>query len=868
MKITPLTKAIRNTIGATMIVGMPTVGFAQDSGESLEVEEIVVTGSRIKRVTGNESQTVLTITAEDMKLTGEVSVADALRSSTLNSLGSFRESSGSSAQSNATFNLRGAGAARTAILINGRRIVGSPSLGGGGSVNLNLIPMSFVDRIDILADGASAVYGSDAVTGVVNVILKSGYDGVEFSTGYGDRSKDNGSEQRFSFLTGAQGDRGSITFGVEADKRDPVFDRDREFTKARYSDLDGDGYITGYAETEGISFYATSIINPNYDPSIPYSEDDPSSWYVHPGNNCVDDGAFQGPMKSDLVFGPDTGFYCGYAYANVSANRASMERVNSYISANYDISENVEVFVDAVVSNNESFGRYAPPAAPGTMLASNPKNPYGVDVSGYFRWTDIGTRDNVVNDTMVDVNVGVNMDLANDMALEAYYTYSDYRSTSIGKYYLSYGGFAENVLYEVSDLDTYIANLKTTTLNDDRQRMQKVFAGLQFDLMEMAGGTAVGYVAAETFDVDYRADVDAQSEAGLVGGSAGNSAQGARSVKAISAEAILPVTDFLEVDVAVRYDDYDDFGSEVSPRVGATFTMIDDLTIKASYGQGFRAPDLSDLYGATSFSAENAIDYYGCSLDGVSENDCPNRQFDTYIGSNPNLDAETSETMSLGAEYTYDDNWVGSINYVILELQSAVEYVSAQDMLNVDFNTGGQNPQVIRNATGSVVEISAGYQNAVNDVQRKSVDFSLNGNIYTSDEYGSFDFRGEATKYLEFETEAQFGSGILGDAVDSLGFPEWRSSALVSWQMNNWSANFSTSYIGESESASGEVKWDSWKEHNLNVSYDFNGMGELTIGANNLLNEDPLLDASGSMADEYQYPILGRVIYVGYTVEM
>jgi iron complex outermembrane receptor protein len=868
MKITPLTKAIRNTIGATMIVGMPTIGFAQDSGESLEVEEIVVTGSRIKRVTGNESQTVLTITAEDMKLTGEVSVADALRSSTLNSLGSFRESSGSSAQSNATFNLRGAGAARTAILINGRRIVGSPSLGGGGSVNLNLIPMSFVDRIDILADGASAVYGSDAVTGVVNVILKSGYDGVEFSTGYGDRSKDNGSEQRFSFLTGAQGDRGSITFGVEADKRDPVFDRDRDFTKARYSDLDGDGYITGYAETEGISFYATSIINPNYDPSIPYSEDDPSSWYVHPGNNCVDDGAFQGPMKSDLVFGPDTGFYCGYAYANVSANRASMERVNSYISANYDVSENVEVFVDAVVSNNESFGRYAPPAAPGTMLASNPKNPYGVDVSGYFRWTDIGTRDNVVNDTMVDINVGVNMDLANDMALEAYYTYSDYRSTSIGKYYLSYGGFAENVLYEVSDLDTYIANLKTTTLNDDRQRMQKVFAGLQFDLMEMAGGTAVGYVAAETFDVDYRADVDAQSEAGLVGGSAGNSAQGSRSVKAISAEAILPVTDFIEVDVAVRYDDYDDFGSEVSPRVGATFTMIDDLTIKASYGQGFRAPDLSDLYGATSFSAENAIDYYGCSLDGVPEAECPNRQFDTYIGSNPNLDAETSETVSLGAEYTYDDNWVGSINYVILELQSAVEYVSAQDMLNVDFNTGGQNPQVIRNATGSVVEISAGYQNAVNDVQRKSVDFALNGNIYTSDEYGSFDFRGEATKYLEFETETQFGSGILGDAVDTLGFPEWRSSALVSWQMNNWSANFSTSYIGESESSSGEVKWDSWKEHNLNVSYDFNGMGELTIGANNLLNEDPLLDASGSMADEYQYPILGRVIYVGYTVEM
>ena len=867
MKIAPLSNAIRAALGASLLVSVAMPAFAQDAND-VEVEEVVITGSKIKRTTNTESQYVVSITAADMKLTGEVSVADALRSSTLNSLGSFRESSGSSAQSNATFNLRGAGAARTAILINGRRTVGSPSLGGGGSVNLNLIPMSFVERIDIVADGASAVYGSDAVTGVVNVILKKGYDGVQLSGRYGDRSKDDGSEHGFNLLVGAQGDKGSVTFGLEMDKRDAVFDKDRDFTAARYSDLDGDGYITGYAETEGISFYATSLINPNYDPAIPYSESDPSSWYVHPGNNCVDDGAFQGPMKSDLVFGPDTGFYCGYAYANVSANRASMERINSFVSADYNVNDDVEVYVDAIISNNESFGRYAPPAAPGTMLAANPKNPYGQDVSGYFRWTDIGTRDNVVNDTLIDVNLGVNAQINDDLSFEAYYTYSDYKSTSIGKYYLSYGGFAENILYEVSDLDQYNANLKHTTLNDDRMNMQKIAAGMQWNMFEMAGGTASTYFGVETFDVNYRADVDAQSEAGLVGGSAGNSAQGSRSVNAVMAEAILPVTDYLEVDLAVRYDNYDDFGSEVSPRVGATFTMIDNLVVKASYGQGFRAPDLSDLYGATSFSAESAKDYYGCSLDGVSEADCPDRQFDTYIGSNPDLMAETSETMSFGLEYTYDNNWVAKVNYVTLELQSAVEYVSAQDMLNVDRNTGGNNPQVDRNSLGAVTEIRAGYQNAVNDVQRQSIDLALDGTIHESDDYGTFGFRGEATKYLKFETETEFGSGILGDAVDTLGFPEWRSSALISWTMGNWGANISTSYIGESESGSGEVKWDSWKEHNLNVSYNFNELGEVTLGANNLTNEDPLLDSSGSMADEYQYPILGRVIYLDYTIEL
>ncbi|MDA0795470.1 MAG: TonB-dependent receptor [Proteobacteria bacterium] len=865
MKLTPLTKAIRASIAASLLLSAAMPLMAQDTNEEIEVEEITVTGSRIKRATAPLSQTVISITAQDMKLSGDVSVADALRSSTLNSLGSFRESSGSSAQSNATFNLRGAGASRTAVLINGRRTVGSPSLGGGGSVNLNLIPMSFVDRIEIVADGASAVYGSDAVTGVVNVILKSGYDGAQFSARYGDRSKDEGTEHGFSFLTGAQGDKGSVTFGIEMDTRDPVFDKDRDFTAARYSDLDGDGFITGYQETEGVSYYGYSLLN--YDATGDFSNTDSSTWFVNPGNNCVDDGSFVGAMKSDAVFGPDTGFYCGYAFANVSANRASMDRINAYVAADYQVSDDIEIYVDAVMSNNESFGRYAPPAAPGTALASDPKNPFGVPTPGYFRWVDIGTRDNVVNDTLVDVNLGMTADINDDLSFEAYYTYSDYRSASIGSYYLSYGGFAENVAEDITDYDQYVANLKSTTLNDDRQNLQKVFAGIQYNMFEMAGGQAIMAAGIESFDINYAALVDAQSEAGLVGGSAGNSARGSRSVDAVTLEAILPVADYLEVDLAVRYDDYSDFGSEVSPRVGLTFTMIDNLVLKASYGQGFRAPDLSDLYGATSFSAESATDYYGCSLVGTPENQCTARQFDTFIGSNSELGAETSETFSFGASYTYDDNWIAKIQFVTLELQNAVEYVSAQDMLNVDSNTGGNNPAVVRGVNGNVISIAAGYQNAVSDVSRESVDLSLTGDIAT-DEYGTFSFRGDATKYLKYETEAQFGTGILGDAVDTLGFPEWRSSARVSWAMGNWAAAFSADYIGESESGSGEVKWDSYKTYNLNASYDLSDWGSVTVGANNLTNEDPLLNAFGSQADEYQYSIIGRVIYMQYTVEM
>ena len=188
-------------------------------------------------------------------------------------------------------------------------------------------------------------------------------------------------------------------------------------------------------------------------------------------------------------------------------------------------------------------------------------------------------------------------------------------------------------------------------------------------------------------------------------------------------------------------------------------------------------------------------------------------------------------------------------------------------MLNVDNNTNGNNPAVVRGNNGNVISIAAGYQNAVSDVSRESIDLGLRGSIDT-DDYGSFGFRSDATKYLKYESEAQFGTGILGDAVDTLGFPEWRSNATVSWDMGNWSAAFSADYIGESESSSGEVKWDSYKTYNLNASYDLSDYGSVTIGANNLTNEDPLLDAFGSQADEYQYSILGRVIYMSYTVEM
>ena len=155
--------------------------FSQEEIEEEEViEEVVVTGSRISTSEFTGAQPVIVIDQEAIQATGEMSISDVLRETPINTYGSFYERSGSSAGSQSTLSLRGLGSSRTLVLIDGKRLPGSPKL-GGNSANLNLIPTSAIERVEILADGASAVYGSDAIGGVVNVITKKGFEGMSFS---------------------------------------------------------------------------------------------------------------------------------------------------------------------------------------------------------------------------------------------------------------------------------------------------------------------------------------------------------------------------------------------------------------------------------------------------------------------------------------------------------------------------------------------------------------------------------------------------------------------------------------------------------------------------------------------------------------
>lgn len=872
---------------ATLAVATPVLA-AEDGDNNKEAEEeVVVTGSRIKRAELNQSKDLVTMDAAQIEATGDLMIADVLRGSPLNSYGSFSERSGSSAQSNATIDLRGLGDERTLVLINGRRIPGSPNL-GAAAVNINMIPMAAVERIDTLPNSASAVYGSDAEAGVVNIILKKDFEGFEINARYGDRSQDDGVEQGASLVGGASNDKGNVTYAIEWNKRDAIMDADRPYTSAWMNDANGDGRIDIYAETGGISYYGKTV--ELWDPVTGYYD-------LRAANGCPTTDGFVGELGAAALVGDPSMSVCGYAYANVSANKAALDRFNTYIDGSYQLADNVEFFTSAIFSRVESWGRYAPPAAgwPG-MSPDYADVPWDIDAMmadgtisdqyelyGYYRWTNIGPRDNTVIDTQYDVTGGFRGDINDKLSYEVYAQYDRYDSNETGTYYLSYPGL-DTVLQQ--GIDPFSPEgqglMRATTSQDNYTTMAKFYGQLQWTVGDLTGaGDTIVLGGAEHFKVDYQNLFDAASEAGLVGGSAGNSSSGDRDVTAFFAEAIVPLPMNLELDAAVRYDDYSDFGSEVSPSLGLKWQATDTISARVHWGQGFRAPALSDLYGPLTYSAEYGTDYATCFSNGTAPENCPERQYDTYISSNEDLEAETSQSWNVGGNWEFVDNWSVDLSWWDIEIDDVISTVDIQSVLNAEAAGIVLDP-----ATGIWVDRSGGlpviHTGSANNGQLNvdGMDFQLNGMIETG--FGTLTPSFVASWTHSYEQQVYYG----GPVQETAGFnlqPEWRWQFIMGWNLGNHYVDMAVNYIGEHSEAdwvefdssgratlvTSDTNLDAWTTLDLSYKYDTGKYGAFKIGARNLTDEDPVLDRNGLYSDGHNdlYDNTGRVVYVEYSLK-
>jgi iron complex outermembrane receptor protein len=834
------------------------------------IEEIIATGSRIVRSDQfQDAGHVIEMDELAIDAMAELNIADVLRSSPLNSHGSFVEQSGYTNQSNATINLRGLGSDRTLVLVDGMRVPGSPVM-TASSTNINMLPMAAIKRIDILADGASAVYGSDAMAGVVNVVLHRDFEGLEVSARYGDRSRDDGGDQSISVVAGKAWDRGNVVFALEHSHRDPIYDRDRFYTAPQVNDLNGDGRIDFFSEASGISPYGRTW--EIFDPTTGYYE-------LRAATDCPETNGFRGVMYfGDFGLPDSTG--CGYAYADISANRAELEKLNAYVYGSYELNERTELYARAMVAKNESFGRFAPAAAAWPFPpADHPHNPFDLDqmiadglvsdqagLWGYYRWDNIGTRDSNVDDLSWDFAAGVTGELNDRISYDAYVQTGRYEADDLGQYFLWYPGL-DYVLE--NDIDPFsqegIEAMRTEVWTDSFTEQSRAYGHLQIDAWDVFGaGESIALVGLEYVTFDYENLYDPRSEAEEVGGSAGWSNGGDRDITTLFFEYLVPVTDGTEVSLAGRYDNYSDFGGTFTPSIGIVSRLADRFTVRARWGEGFAAPDMDELYGPT--VTGRPIVY-----DPVNDADFPVEFFSL---TNAELEPETSESLSVGFNWEYLDGHSIDVTYYDVDIENVIVFPGPDELLWADAAGEQWDPngtRVVR--VGGFVREIYGYGTNANRQEASGLDVLLNSSFDTG--IGLFDLHAFYSKQLSFKKNAYY-KGSYQDTRNFPGSPDTRAQAGVNWRLGDHAVSLVANYIGkhavdaEQDPVTGEInvldeEWDSWVTANLSYAYDAGDFGRIRIGANNVTDEDPVLDPTkGLFGSLGLYDYTGRVIFVEY----
>ncbi|MBW8366534.1 MAG: TonB-dependent receptor [Arenimonas sp.] len=844
--------SLRRTVLATAIVSagasaVPNAATAQDGeavSDTVTLDAVQVTGSRLKRAGVEGATPVVVINRAQIDASGDISVAELLRDSTLSTFGNFKPQSGSTAQSLATVNLRGLGAGRTLVLVDGRRAPTNPMSASAGS-DLNAIPLAAVDRIEILADGASAVYGSDAIGGVVNIILRKDFEGVQLRYGRGSSQVEGGDLEEMSMLFGGSGDRTRVMGGASSSKRGMVFTRDQ---------IGGD--------VRGVSPFGNN-----------YYSADTGRLSAVPGFSCSQ-GAF-------YVTGNGL---CSFNFNDVAANEVKLGTKSLFLRADHQINERWNLHGAATVTRVESFGRYAP--VPGLVVVQDGTpndinggvfcgdNPAcatdGLPTYFYHRFAAAGNRESFTDATNGDFLLGFQGRLTDDINLDVGLRRTDYKYIELGRGFIvsSLADAAANSgAYDLSNPfgadPEVLAGLQATISREARWQTDEFYAIADLTLFEMGGGASAAVVGLEYRHNRYQDQYDPLSEAGLVLGSSGNSAGGDRDSRSVFFEWLLPFTDGFDITLAGRYDDYSDYGDEFSPKLALRWQPLENLTLRGSYGEGYRAPGLDILTQKPTFSAEPVFDPATCAALGAPSN-CQT-QVNTIFLANPNLDSERSEQYSLGLAWDPAD-WLGvSLDYYSITIKDTITVFTPQDIINLDLNPGVFGPippgfAIARAANGSISQIVSGYANR-NRQKTDGLDLKISANFDLGG-LGRMDSQLSVNQLLGYELN---GLGFTSEFRGQVAYPEQRAGLQNRWSSGDFSVAWNVNYLQGQDSNTGGQDVGGYATNDLQVSWKSPWNAAVSVGATNIGDRYPeLVPFDGRPWNFNLYDAYGRTVYLRY----
>lgn len=674
MRNTLLHQAIRTVlnsgISSAMILGTASA-YAQSAPDtsqkesgSQSLETIVVTGSNIRRVDLETANPVVTIDRETIQKTGKLTLGDLMQALPAvtggNSNPTVNNAGGGGSSS---VGLRGLGAERTLVLIDGHRTVSPVNLfNGSGGVDINAIPIDMVERIEVLTSGASAVYGSDAIAGVVNVILRKEYQGAEFSADYGISDHDDGERKGFHFLFGQSSDKGSLSVGVDYNKTDQISANNRAFGKQAI-DLTASPSTPPYSYLGGSSYPAYGRIQ------------------LTPAQSAVFGCGYVALSKggNSQIVSP-ANYHCyvksndAYNYAAVNLVETPQERSSLFANGLYHLTDNVDAFLTVFHTHTSASFQLAPGlfghSFNGNISAQSYYNPFGVDFGNTgndfrLRLVAAGNRGADTTNTTDQLNAGLSgrFDLGKQSwtftggfgfgHVSLSQKYINYADTSVldadlGPSFLDpttgvvtcgtpaapittnctpfdpFNQFSPNSIKAIQAASVPTQN---TFMNLERYEHLDLTGGV-FDLPAGTSQAAFGVVHRQEYtsnQIDSLQNLDQTTRTCALGSQCSAPLQGGYSVKEAYAELFvpllkdLPFANSLNMTLGERFSKYDLFGSTSNWKAQFEYRPIEDLMIRGSVSKVFRAPTIANVYEAPISSAPT-LSSDPCNYSGTGAN--------------------------------------------------------------------------------------------------------------------------------------------------------------------------------------------------------------------------------------------------------
>lgn len=951
-----------HAVTAAMLAGgwaMPV--FAQDhSGDdTTKLEAVEVTGSRIKKAELEGQNPVVTITARDIEATGLGSIGDVIQrlsvsgssiNTKFNSAGNFGfpADGGGVGSGSTTVSLRNLGAKRTLVLVDGLRWVNESSGSGvSAAVDLNTIPASAVERIEILTDGASSLYGSDAIAGVINIITKRKQEGMGLNVYYGDYSVGDGKTNS-----------GNISLGGSTDRLDFFLDVSHFEQRAISSgDWDQSFYPTPGAGIFGGSSYipfTRTIFYPT-DPTNTYGGLCPVDGSGRARCNIVANGTTNGVQPFPGGFHPFTNAD-RFNFAPYNLLLTPNKRDGLFGQARYKVTDSITWYLKGSYTSRKSVNQAAPePIGLGSALntsdlglvtgvhATNPYNPFGVTLDPGSNLLGLGRRPVEGGPRVFSQDVDTRYFATGlegsftagdrDFYWDVNYVDSTNKATQTvrGTYNIAHiaralGPVANctapcvplNIFGGPGSITPEMLNYISFIENDRSENSLTTFtANISGDLVAMPAGSLAFAAGYEHRKQEGSYTPDAIVVAGEGNGVPSLPTRGEYDVDEYYLELNVPLfkdvafAKSLDLSVASRYSDYSTFGGTTNNKFGFRWQVNDDVTLRGTWAEGFRAPSIGELYGAPArFDATisdpcnlqtNATLAANCVAQGVANPatfEQANTQISTRTGGNLALTPETSKSITAGVVYSpswaENTDWSQKLDFDLtfwkVKIEDAIQAPDAQTQLDrcVASNSPTFCNGIVRGVSGDIVSFNNTLRNLGKiDTQGYDIGFNWFGPEWGFGTLGASVQTTYVDKYRAVASDSGLSEPLgVGIEVTDRAIPEWRTTASLSWASGPWSARWTARYISGLDEAcnpdltgagavcsspnsdlsggSNHLGATTFHDVRLNwklpVSFDFT----LSGGVNNVFSKDPPICVSCSLNgyDASTYDLPGRFTYI------